>query len=146
MTVPRNLRQRRRRRRRKMSTKITTTTTDTSAEYRWYAQGIGDKDGGGRGSTTAPVDWQQQWGVDYPCYCVATSNTVSSLSCCCLVLIYFSSGSLPPVYCKKYYQYCNHEENIFFTKCTWTLLIYPPHIEEQKIYEFSWSIKTYVSP
>ena len=36
-----------------------------------------------------PVYWQQQRSIDFPCYCVANSNTVLSLSCRCLVLYCF---------------------------------------------------------
>ena len=62
-----------------------------SAEDRQSVQGIRDDNGGGKGSITGPVDWQRQQSVDFPCYFVANSNTVSSMSLCCLVLILFSS-------------------------------------------------------
>ena len=91
----------------------TTTTKEASAEDRGRVQGIGDNDGGGSGSTTGPVDWQRQRSVDFTFYSVANSNTVSSLTRRCLVLILFSSDSFIFVHCKKYYQYCNHAENIF---------------------------------
>ena len=83
------LRRQRRHRRKKMSTKTSTKTTDASAEDRQRVQGIGDDDGGGSGFTTGPMDWQQQQGVAFLCYHVTNSNTVSSLSCPCLVLILF---------------------------------------------------------
>ena len=66
-------------------------TTEASAEDRRCVQGIGDNDIDGSGSTTGPVDWQQQGSVDFTCYRAANSNTVSSLSIRCLVLILFSS-------------------------------------------------------
>ena len=72
-----------------MSTKTTTTTTDASAEDRRRVLDIKDNDGGGRRSTTGLVNWQQQRSVDFTCFQVATSNTVSSLSGRCLVLIFF---------------------------------------------------------
>ena len=112
-TGPRNLRQRWRRRLRKMSTKTTTMTTEESVDDIQFVQGIGYNDGGGSGSTTGTMDLQQKQSVDFPCYRVANSNTVSYLSRRCLVLIFFSSDSFFFVHCKKYYQYCNHAENIF---------------------------------
>ena len=72
-----------------MSTKTTAMKTDASAEDRRRVQGIEDDDGGGSGSTTVPVDWQQQRSVYFPCFQVANSNTVSSLSSCCIVLYCF---------------------------------------------------------
>ena len=89
MTVPRNLLQCRRRRWRKMSTKNTTTTTEALAEGGRRVQGIRDDDRGDSSLTTGLVCWQRQRSVDFPCYRVANSNTVLSLSCCCLVLIFF---------------------------------------------------------
>ena len=109
---PGNLRRRWRHRRREMSKKNTTTTMEASADDRRRVQGIGDDTGGSSGLTTVPVDWQRQRSVDFPFYCVANSNNVSSLSRCCLVLILPSSYSFFLVHCKKYYQYCNHAENI----------------------------------
>ena len=91
MTVPRNIRRQWRHRHRKMITNNTTTTTEASAEDRRHVQGIGDNGGGGSWLTMGPADWQRQQSVDFPCYCVANSNTVSSMSRCCLVLILFSS-------------------------------------------------------
>ena len=93
--------------------KTKTTTIYASAEDRRCVQGIEDNNGGDIRSTTGQVDWKRQWSVDFPCFQVANSNTVSSLSIRCLVLIFFSSGSFPPVCCMKYYQYYNHVENIF---------------------------------
>ena len=109
---PRNLRRQMRRRQRKMITKTTTITTEASAEDRQRVQRIGGENRGGSGSKMGPVDWQIQRSVDFTCYRVAKSNTVSSLSCLCLVLILFSSDSFFLVFRKKYYQYCNHAENI----------------------------------
>ena len=96
-----------------MRTKTTTTTIEVSVEDIRRIQGIRDDNGGGSGLTTGLEDWQRQQSVDFTCYCVANSNNVSSLSCRCLILILFSSGSFPPVHSKKYYQYCNHAENTF---------------------------------
>ena len=76
-----------------MSTNNTTTTTDALAEDRRRVQGIEDDNGGGSGSTTGLVDWQRQRSVDFPRFQVASSNTVSFMSICCLVLILFSSDS-----------------------------------------------------
>ena len=76
-----------------MITKTKTTTTDASAEDRQRVQGIEDDNGGGSRSTTGLVDWQRQRSVDFLCFQVANSNTVSSLSSRCLVLILFSSDS-----------------------------------------------------
>ena len=130
MTVPRNIRRQWRHRHRKMITNNTTTTTEASAEDRRHVQGIGDDSGGSSVSTTGPLDWQRQQSVDFPCYRVANSNTISSLSCRCLVLVLFSSDhfffcSLQKILsklqlCKKY----------FCTKCTLTLRMYPLHTEE----------------
>ena len=110
-TVLRSLQQWRRHRRRKMITKTTTTRTEALTDNRQRVQDIGDDNGGGSGSTTVLVNWQLQRSVDSPFYCIANSNTVSSLSCCCLDLIYFFIF-LFFVHCNKYYQYCNHAENI----------------------------------
>ena len=105
-----------------MRTKTTTMTTDDSADDRRHVKGIGDNNGGGSGSTTGPVDWQQQRSVDFPCFQVANSNTVSSLSSCCLVLILLSSYSFFPVRCMKYYQYCNHAKIVLYQ--VYTILAY----------------------
>ena len=72
-----------------MSTKTKATTIDVSVKDRWRVQGIKDDDGGGSGLTMGLVDWQQQRSVDFPCFRVANSNTVSSLSSRCLVLVFF---------------------------------------------------------
>ena len=79
-----------------MSTKTTKTTTEASAEDRQRVQGIRDNEGGGRGLMIGPVDFQQKRSVDFTCYQAANSNTVSSLSFRCLVLMFFSSDSFPP--------------------------------------------------
>ena len=96
-----------------MSTKTTTMTMDASAEDRRRVQGIKYDDEGGSRSTTVLADGQQQRSVDFHFLRVANSNTVSSLSSLCLALIFFSSDSLFFVHYMKYYQYCNHAENIF---------------------------------
>ena len=95
-TGSRNQRQRQMRRWIKISTKTTKMTTEALAEDRRHVQGIGYDDGSGSGSTTRPVDWQRQRSVDFPCYRIDNSNTVSYLSCRCLVLILFSSYSFFP--------------------------------------------------
>ena len=64
-------------------------TTEASVEDRKRVQGMGNNSRGGSGSTTDPVDWQQQWCVDFPCYRVANSNTVLYQSCYCIVFIFF---------------------------------------------------------
>ena len=76
-----------------MSTKTTTTKTDASAEDKWRVQGIEDDDVGRSRSTTGLLDWQRQRCVDFPCFQVANSNTVSSMSSHCLVFIFFSPDS-----------------------------------------------------
>ena len=96
MTGPRNLRQRRRSQRRKMSMKNMKMATEESTEDRKRVQGIRDDDGGSSGLTTGLVDWQRQRCVNFPCYRVANSNTVSSLSPHCLFLIFFSSDQFFP--------------------------------------------------
>ena len=96
-----------------MSTKTTTMTTDASVQDRRRVQGIEDDDGGGNRSTTGLVDWQRQQSVDFPCFQVANSKNILSVSSCCLVLMLFSSNSFFLVCCMKYHQYCNHTENIF---------------------------------
>ena len=97
-----------RHRNRKMSPKTSTSRTEASVEDIWRVQRIGDNDGGVSGSKTASVDWQWKRSLDFPCYRISNSNTVSSLSCCCLVLILFSSDYFFPCSLQKYYQYCNH--------------------------------------
>ena len=96
-----------------MSKKTTTKATDALAEDRRRVQGIEDDDGGGSRLTTGLVDWQQKRSVYFPCFQVANSNTVLSLSNCCLVFILFSSYPFFFVGCLKYYQYCNYAENVF---------------------------------
>ena len=112
-TGPRDLQQQQRRWRRNMSTKNLTKTTEALEKDIWRVQWIGDNSEGGSGSTKGPMDWKQRWSVNFPCYCVANSNTVSYLSRHCIVLILFSSDSFFSVHWKKEYQYCNHVENIF---------------------------------
>ena len=97
-----------------MSTKTSKTKMEASTEDRRRVQVIRDDNRGGSGSTTGPVDWQQQRSVDFPCYHVANSNTVLYLSRRCIVLIFFSSDSFFFVHCKKDYQYCNNAENILY--------------------------------
>ena len=69
--------------------KTTTTKTDVPAEDRRRVQGMEYNDGGGRIPMTALVDWQRQRSVDFPSFQFANSNTVSSLSSRCHVLILF---------------------------------------------------------
>ena len=88
-----------------MSTKTTTTRTDALAEDIRCVQDIVDDNGGGSGSIMGLVDRKRQQSVDFPCFKVANSNNVSSLSSRCLILIFFLSDSFPPVHCMKYYQY-----------------------------------------
>ena len=76
---------------RNMITKTTTTIKEALAEDRQRVQGIRYNDGGSSGSKTGLVNWQRQRSVYFPWYCVANKNTVSSMSCRCLVLIFFSS-------------------------------------------------------
>ena len=112
-----------------MSTNTTTTKMDASAEDRQHIQGNKDDNGGGIISTTGLVDWQRQRSVDFPCFQVANSNTVSSLSSRCLVLIfssdYFFPHSLHEILsvlqsCRKY----------LCTKYTLTFSMYPLHTRE----------------
>ena len=111
--VPRGLWQRHRRRGRKMSTKISTTTTTTLSEGRRYIQGIRDGNGGGNSSAAVPMDWQWRWSVDFTCYHIATSNTISSLSLLFFCFDIFHRIPFLPIHCKKDYRYCNNVENIF---------------------------------
>ena len=62
-----------------------------------------------------------------------TSNTVLSLSSCCLVLIFFSSESFYLVHCKKYYQYCNHADNILYEVYTNLAYVPPPYRRVKKL-------------
>ena len=119
-----NLRRLRRHWRRKMRTKTTITTTDESTEDKRRVQGIKDNGGGGSRLTTSLVNWKRQHSVDFTSFQVANSNTVSSQSSRCLVLILFSSDYFPPVRCMKYYQYCNHKENFLYQ--VYTNLEYVP--------------------
>ena len=50
-------------------------------------------DRGSSGLTTVPMNWKQQQSVNFPCFRFANSNTISFLSCRCLVLVLFSSYS-----------------------------------------------------
>ena len=68
-----------------MSRKSTKMKMEASADDRRRVQGIKDDDGGGSRSTTGLVYWQRQRIVDFPCFQVANSNTVSSLSSLYLV-------------------------------------------------------------
>ena len=128
-----------------MITKTKITTTGVLAEDRQHVQGIKDDDGGGRGLTTGPVDWQQQRSVDFPCFQVANSNNVSSLSSFCLVLILFSSdpffsfaalNTISTAIMRK----------IFLCQVYTNLAYVPPMYRRVKNYKFSFSIKTYVIP
>ena len=74
-----------------MILETSTTTTEALVEARRCVQWIGYDNGCSSGSTTGPMDWQRQRSVDFSCYRVANSNTVSYLSHHCLVLIFFSS-------------------------------------------------------
>ena len=107
-----------------MSTKTKATTIDVSVKDRWRVQGIKDDDGGGSGLTMGLVDWQQQRSVDFPCFRVANSNTVSSLSSRCLVLVFFHQipffRSLHEIL--SVLQSCG---KCFCTKCTLTLRMHP---------------------
>ena len=76
-----------------MSTKTTTITTNASVEDRRRVQGIEEDDGGGRILTTGLVYLQQQRSVYFTCFQFANSNTVSSMSSRCLILVLFSSDS-----------------------------------------------------
>ena len=107
-----------------MSTKTTTTTTEVLADDRRRVQGIRDDGGGGSVLTTILVDWKQQRTVDFPCYRVANSNTVSSLSCRCLVLILFPSDYFSPHSLQERLSVLK-SCGIFCSKCTITLRMYP---------------------
>ena len=124
-TGPRNLRRWWRRRRRNMSTKTSTMTAEASAEDIRRAQRTKDNSGGDRGSKTSSVYWQQQRSVDFTCYRVANSNTVLSLSPCCLVLIFFSSDCLFYHLMQERLSVLQSREKYFCTKCTLTLHMYP---------------------
>ena len=128
-----------------MITKTNTTTNEALAEDIRRVQGIGDDNGGGIVLMTGPIDWQQQQSVDFPCYRVANSNTVSYFSHCCLVLIFFSSD----------YFFLFTARNTISTEIMRKIILYqvytnltyvPPAYRREKNYEFSLSIKTYVSP
>ena len=73
-----------------------TTTSETLTEDRRRVQWIKDDNGGGSGSMTGPMDCKRQQSVDFTCYHVVNSNTVSYLYRRCLVLILFSSHFFPP--------------------------------------------------
>ena len=77
----------------KISTNNLTTTIEELAEVRRCVQGIRDDNRGSSGSTTGPMDWQWRQIVNLPCYPFANSNTVSSMSRFCLVLILYLSDS-----------------------------------------------------
>ena len=110
-----------------MSTKTTTTTTEVLVKGRRCVQGIRDNNEGRSGSTTGPVDWQRQCSVYFPWFQVANSNTVSPLSSCCLVLVFFSSYSFFSVCCMKYYQYCNHAKIFLFQVYTSLAYVTPTY-------------------
>ena len=133
---PRNLRRRRRHWQWNMSTKNTTRTTEASAEDRRRVQGIGDNDGGESGLATGPMDWQQKCSVNFPLI-FANSNTVLYISCCCLVLILFSSYSF--IFCslQEIISVLQSRKKYVCTKCTLTLLMCPLRTGELKNYDFS---------
>ena len=116
-----------------MITKTTTTTTEALEEDRRRVQGIRDDDGDGSGPKMGLVDWQRQQSVDFPCYRVANSNTISSLSRRCLILVLFSSDSFCLVHCKKYYQYCNHTQNIFVSSVHYLAYVPPTYRRVKKL-------------
>ena len=113
-----------------MSTNTTTTTTESSAKGRRCVQGNGDNKGGVSGSTTAPVDWQQQRSVDFPFYCV--SNSIPSSLCLVAVLFGYCFRQIPFFCslqemlsvlqsCRKYFLPSVHEPCV----CT-------PYVQESK--------------
>ena len=128
-----------------MSTKTSTTTTQASVEDKRHVQGIRGNDGGCIGSTTGPMDWKRQQSVNFPFYRVANSNTVSSLSCRCLVLILFSSDSFIFFTARKTISTAIMGK-IFLCQVYANLVYVPPTYRRVKTHEFSLSIKTYVSP
>ena len=99
------------------------------------SKGIEDDNGGGSRLTTGLVDWQQQLSFGFPCFQVATNNTVLSLSNRYLISIIFSSDSFFYIRCMKYYQYCNHAENILYQIYT-NLAYEPPMYRRVKILHF----------
>ena len=114
---------------------------------RW-ARRISNDDGGvsrGRGmdyesegseTMTGPVDCQRQQSVDFTCYCVAKSNTASSLSRRCLVLILFSSDYFFSFTARNTIS-TSIMRNIFLYQ-VYTNLEYVPHTYRRvKKYEFS---------
>ena len=142
---PRNIQWRRRRWRKKMRPKKTKTKMEAPAEDRRRVQGIGNNNWGIRGSEKGPMYWQRQQSVNFPCYRVANSNTVSSLSRCCLVLILFSSDSFIFSLLQERLSVLQSCRYYFCTKCTLALRMYPLRTGEYKKHKFSWSIKIYVS-
>ena len=144
-TLPREYRQQLGRQGLENGPEESTTTTEASAEDRQHVKEIGDNARGGSGSTTGPVDCQWQRSVDYPCYRVANSKTLLSLSRQYLVFVLFSSDYFPPVHCKEYYQNRNRAKNILLLVYITLLYVYPTYTRV-KNYKFSWSIKTYIKP
>ena len=78
-----------------MSMKTATTTTDATAKDRRRVQWLEDDDGGESRSIMVLVDWQRQRSVAFPRFQVANSDVVSSLSSCCIVLIFFHHITFP---------------------------------------------------
>ena len=108
-----------------MSTKTATKTTDVSVDDRRRVQMIEDDDGGCSRSTTSLVDWQRQQSVDFPCFQVANSNTVSSLSSRCLVLLLFSLDHFFVCLLHEILSVLQSCGKYFCTKCTLILRMYP---------------------
>ena len=140
-----NIQRQRRRWRREMSTKTTTMKTEASAKDRRRVQEIGDDDGGGSGSMTGQVDWQQQRSVDFPCYRVSNSNTFSSLSIFYIVFILFLSDSFFLFPARNTISTAIMQK-IFLYQVYTNLGYVPPTYRRVKNYEFALSIKTYVNP
>ena len=87
----RDLQWRRRRRKRKIITDTTTVKTEASKKERRRVQGTGDNNRGVSGLKMGLMNWQRQQSVNFPYHRLANSITVLSLSCCCFILILFSS-------------------------------------------------------
>ena len=84
--------------------------------------------------------------VNFPCYHVANSYTVSSLSRQCLVLILLLSDSFIFRSLQETLSVLQSCGKYFCTKCTLTLRMCHLRKVEFKKYKLSLSIKTYVGP
>ena len=111
-TVPRDIRRWQRCWRRKTRPKTSTSTTEALVEDRRRVQGMEDNEGGGIGSAIGPMDCKRR-GVSIFLAIASLTVTLYRIFLVAVSFWYYFHQIPFFVCCKKYYQFCNHVENIF---------------------------------